>query len=337
MNVLALGGTRFVGRHIAGELTRGGHRVVCFHRGVTKCELPQNVEERFGDRSVDLNTVSGEYWDAILDVNCYEPEQMRRSVELRANWYLMISSVNVYSDLSIRGVSENAATMESFDSDDPSLQYGGKKAACERLLLERYPQRSTILRPGLIVGKWDYTGRFAYWCGRMLRGGRVLAPGPCDRLIQFIDAADLARFAERAVANQIHGIFNVVGPAKPTTIETLLNDSASAAAERGAPDSTIAWADEAFLLENNVQPWTEMPLWLPDAQWRGVLEINNAKALAAGLNLRPIRETVRSVMDWLPANEIPQNIGTSPARESELLARYDALRTTAFTESRSIR
>ena len=319
MNILVLGGTRFVGRHIVERLVGSGHRVVCFHRGGTPCELPAEVEERRGDRDVDLSSVSSEAWDAIVDTCCYRPEQILRSLGLRADRYLLISTINVYRDLSVRGVSEEAPTIEAFDPSDEAARYGGNKAACERLLVERYPKQSIIFRPGLIAGKWDYTGRFTYWCRRFLRGGRVLAPEPASRFIQFIDAADIARFAERALASNIVGIFNVVGPAAPATMRRLLDECALVASEFGARPATIAWAARDCLLEHGAQEWSELPLWLVDPRYAGLLEMSNEKAIDAGFRSSAIAETIRSVLDWANANDPPNQTGMSAEREAELL------------------
>ncbi len=323
MNVLVLGGTRFLGRHIVETFAGRGHRVVSFHRGSTRCALPSEVEERLGDRNADLGAVDTERWDAIVDVNAFEPEQVERSLCLRADRYLFVSTVSVYADFSMTGLTEDAAVIERFDPGDAAAAYGGKKAACERLVRERFPQRAAILRPGLIAGRWDYTGRFTYWCERLLRGGSVLVPTPPDRRVQFVDAADLAGFAETVLARDVFGVFNVVGPSQPISMAEFLREAALVARERGAPPSRLCWADEALLAERGVAPWTEMPLWAPGDQWSGLLAVSNAAALAAGLAPRPITETVRAVLDWTQA-EHPQNpAGIDARREAELLAHVD--------------
>lgn len=319
MNVLVLGGTRFLGRHVVETLARSAHRVVAFHRGSTPCDLPSEVEERFGDRNADLSAVDTERWDAIVDVNAFEPEQVERSLRLRADRYLFVSTVSVYADFSAAGIAEDAATIETFDPADAAAAYGGKKAACERLVRERYPQNAVILRPGLIAGRWDYTGRFTYWCERLLRGGSVLVAAPPDRRVQFVDAADVARFAETALAREIFGVFNVVGPARPTSMAQLLHEAASVARERGAPSSRFCWTGAALLTERGVERWTEMPLWAPGDEWSGLLEISNAAALAAGLELRPMAATVRSVLDWTQAEHPHNPAGLDAAREAEIL------------------
>jgi 2'-hydroxyisoflavone reductase len=324
MNVLVLGGTRFLGRHIVEQLVTGGDRVVCFHRGETRSPLPAGVEERYGDRNADLGAVAVEHWDAIVDTSCQRPEQMERSLQLRADRYVLISTVNVYADLNLPGVTENAPTIETFDPSDDAASYGGNKAASERLLLQRYQHASVILRPGLIVGRWDPTGRFTYWCRRFARGGRVLAPGDPDRRIQFIDAADIADFVARALSDGTTGTFSIVGPQVPMTMAQLLDVCASVAAERGAPRAEIAWADDAFLLARDVVQWTELPLWLTEPRYAGILALDNAKALAAGLQTRPAEQTVRAVLDWIARDGDVAGSGLTPEREAELLEELTA-------------
>jgi 2'-hydroxyisoflavone reductase len=321
MNVLVLGGTRFVGRRMVEALVQGGHRVAVFHRGRTPCALPREAEERLGDRGEDVSAVSGEHWDAIVDVIALEPAQLAPSLCLDADRYLMISTVSVYADFSRADISEDSATIQTFEPDDAAAAYGGKKAACERLVRARYPERAVILRPGLIAGRWDYTGRFTYWCERMLRGGAVLVPAPPERRVQFVDARDLARFAEVLLSRGQCGVFNVVGPARPTSMEQLLSEAAAVAHERGAPPARICWADAALLSERAIEPWTEMPLWAgDDAESSGLMKISNAAALAAGLQLRPIGETIEDVLDWTQAERPRNPAGLDSQREAELVA-----------------
>ena len=319
VKVLILGGTRFLGRHIVERLAFCGHHIVCFHRGQTRAELPAGVEERYGDRNAGIDAVVGEHWDAVVDTCCYRPEQMRAALALQTDRYLLISTANVYADLSLPRVAESAPKIETFDPNDEAAAYGGNKAACEHLLMQSGIAKPLIFRAGLIAGTWDPTGRFTYWCRRLSRGGRVLAPGDPERPIQYIDAADLAAFAERALAGNLAGAFNVVGPASGASMAEFLDACALAAADRGAPPATIVWAGDDFLLQRGVEEWTELPLWLTDPNFAGILQLDNSAALQAGLTPRPIADTVRAVLDWLARGGDTAQTGMSPKREVELL------------------
>lgn len=322
MKILIVGGTRFLGRHIVERLALRGHRIVCFHRGQTRATLPEGVEERFGDRNAGFDAVVGEHWDAVVDTCCYRPEQMRAALELQTDRYLLISTANVYADLNYPGIAETASTIETFDPNDEAASYGGNKAACERLLMGGGVRNPLVFRAGLIAGAWDPTGRFTYWCRRLMRGGRVLAPGDPSRPIQYIDAADLAEFAERALGDDLSGAFNVVGPIARTSMGEFLDTCTLVAGERGAPPATMAWAGDEFLLQRGVEEWTELPMWLTDPSFAGILQLDNRKALAAGLTPRPIAETVRAVLDWLAQDDNAGHSGMSPEREAALLAQF---------------
>lgn len=244
---------------------------------------------------------------------------MRAALELNTDRYLFISTANVYADLSISNVGEASLTIETFDPTDETASYGGNKAACERLLLQSSVAKPLVFRAGLIAGTWDPTGRFTYWCRRLSRGGRVLAPGDPGRPVQYIDAADLAEFAERALTGDLAGAFNVVGPASRTSMSEFLDACASAAAARAAPPATFVWAGDDFLRQHGVEEWSELPLWLTDPNFAGILQLDNSSSLKAGLTPRPIADTVRAVLDWLAPGGDTAQTGMSPEREAELL------------------
>lgn len=318
--ILVIGGTKFLGRHIVEALAAAGHRTVRFHRGNTTCELPPCAEERLGDRHADVSAIARDAWDAVVDVAAYEPSDLERTLELRCDRYVFISTVSVYRDFSQIGITEESPVYESFDRSDEAQRYGGNKAACERLVRQKFGDRATILRPGLIVGPWDPTGRFSYWCGRAMRGGEFVAPAPADRIVQFVDARDVARFVERIVAHGTYGTFNVAGPKETTTMGDLLNACRRAAEERGASAADPVWRDETFLLERGVEPWSDLPLWLPGDDMRGMLQVDRSKADAAGLALRSARETACATMDWLAAHaEFVSRAGLTADREAALL------------------
>lgn len=316
--ILVLGGTRFLGRHVVDALTAAGHSVTCLHRGKTMCALPPGATEVFGDRDDTLDAVAEQAWDAVIDVNGQEPAQLERSSRLRTGRYVFVSSVSAYRDLSRIGVSEDDPTIETFDPEDVVQRYGGNKAACERLVFERFGDGGLILRPGLIVGKWDYTGRFSYWPMRALRGGDVAVAAPPERPVQYIDGADVAAFVVRALETALSGTFNLVGPREAATMDDLLRACFDCAAARGAPRGRAHWIDPAVLAESGVNEWTEMPLWVNSSEYAGLVRVDNARAVAAGIEYRPVAQTIGDVMDSAPP--AVDGIDLTPEREAAILA-----------------
>src|SRR6266487_2610867 len=215
MRILVLGGTQFLGRHFVEAALRGGHEVTLFNRGRTRPQLFPGAEHRRGDRDGDLRSLAGGKWDAVVDTSGFVPRVVQQSAQLlrsRVGRYLFVSSVSVYADFSRPGVDEDApvARLEEETEDHRSRAYGALKALCEETVRETYGAHTTIVRPGLIVGPWDPTGRFTYWPVRIADGGRVLAPEPRDAPVQVIDARDLAEWCLHLLERDVEGTFNAV-------------------------------------------------------------------------------------------------------------------------------
>lgn len=201
--------------------------------------------------------------------------------------------------------------------------YGPLKAACERIARTGFDGDVLILRPGLIVGPHDPTGRFTYWPRRMDRGGEVLAPGEPERQVQLIDVRDLASWMLDCIEEGVSGTFNATGPAKRLTMKDMLADCAEAV----EAEVEFTWVEEDFLLEAGVQPWTDLPLWLPEAH-NGLLSIDIERALEAGLEFRPLKDTARDTFAWDQERgaRIHRGPAIDPARELALLQAYAAQR-----------
>ena len=323
MKLLILGGTIFVGRHIVRAAQERGHDVTLFNRRRTNPDLFDDVEQLRGDRDGDLSALNDGRWDAVVDTSGYVPRVVRASAERLADaveHYTFISSLSVYPDLSIAGLDESSpvATL-----DDPSVEevtgetYGPLKALCERVVEDVYSDSGLVIRPGVIVGPHDPTDRFTYWAVRVARGGDVLAPGSPERRVQFIDARDLAAWTVSMVEEQQAGTYNATGPEEGVAMGQVL----SACREASQSDARFVWVDEGFLLEHDVQPWSDLPLWLTGEDAVGFGRINVEKAVAAGLRFRPLEETARDTQEW--AREQPDDhvwqAGLSAEREAELL------------------
>jgi 2'-hydroxyisoflavone reductase len=330
MRILILGGTVFLGRALVEAALRRGHAVTLFNRGRSNPGLFPQVEELHGDRDSDLATLEGRRWEAVIDTSGYLPRVVRRSAELLAgavDQYTFISSLSVYANPSLPGLDEGAPlarladeTVETVDGET----YGPLKALCEKAVQEGLPGRALILRPGLIVGPYDPTDRFTYWPHRVAQGGEVLAPGRPGRAIQFIDVRDLAEWNIRLLEAGKTGVYNANGPEPRPSMAALLDTCRSVSVS----PSRFTWVDEAFLLEQGVEPWMQMPLWVPesDPEAAGFFGFDVSKALAAGLTFRPLAETVSATLAWdatrPPAR--PWRAGISRDREAELLSAWHA-------------
>jgi 2'-hydroxyisoflavone reductase len=349
MKLLILGGTRFVGRHLVTAALARNHEITLFNRGKHRGKNPPaaltGVETIHGDRNSDLAKLQGRRWDAVVDTCEYLPRTVRASAEIlchSVDRYVFISSLSAYADLSVVGVDETAplATLtseqlEQANEIDSSGQasamtygkmYGGLKALCEQAAEEVLPNRVLIIRPGLIVGSYDYSDRFTYWVVRVARGnevGEVLAPGRPDCYVQLIDVRDLAEWTVRMIERKETGVYNANGLPHNLTIERVLEECKLASDS----DASFTWVSDSFLMQEKVAPLTEMPLWLPEEaapHLKGFMSINCEKSVGAGLSFRRLNDTIRDTLTWHETNRVDKELkaGIDPDKEQRLLRKW---------------
>src|SRR6185369_3103871 len=333
MKLLIIGGTRFVGRHLVAAALSRGHEVTLFNRGNSPMfARPAGVDVIVGDRNTDLDRLQGRQWDAVVDTCGYLPSSVKAAAELlfgAVDRYVFISSQSAYADVSVPGVVETSplATLtseqlaEAYRTDSsgyPSYGalYGGLKALCEQTIEQVMPGRALIIRPGLIVGPYDYTDRFAYWVWRVSRGGEVLSPGKPEKSLQFIDARDLAEWTVKMVEDGMVGVYNASGVPNTVTMKLLLDECKEVAGS----DAEFIWVDEAFLLAEKVAPWSDMPLWMPEEaapDFKGFMFVDCEKAVAAGLRTRSLGETISDTFNWWKSERADERPAAGIDREKE--------------------
>ena len=340
MKVLIIGGTKFLGRHLISAALQNGHEVTLFNRGTKYSdEAIETVQQIHGDRNSDLENLGDRRFDAVIDTSGYLPQTVKISAEFlkeKTGQYVFISSGSVYPETPAPDYDETTPTAKLNDEQlkkvaaiDPKgdlngktlgEHYGALKKLCEEEIERVLPGRVLNVRAGMIVGAFDWTDRFTYWVMRVSKGGTILAPGTPENLVQMIDARDLSEWIIKMIEGGENGIFNVTGKPFEMNFGQMLDGIKSATGAQ----AEFVWADEKFLTENNVQPWNEMPFYLPEsfAEARGFLAMNVDKALAKNLKFRPFAETVRDVFDWREKQDFEMKAGISAEREAELLEKW---------------
>lgn len=336
IRLLILGGTGFIGPHEVRYAQERGHEVTIFNRG-RHAGMFEGVEELVGDRDTsDLRALEGRTWDAVIDnsaAGANAPEWVRDSAQLlkdAAGSYLFISTRSVYRDLSMVPATVEAPTYtpETTPNWSPGRPrpYGLAKAEAERELRRAFGARSTIVRPGLIVGPGDETDRFTYWPARIDRGGEVLAPGngEVDR-VQVIDVRDLCGWVVRLCEEQTAGTFMALGPKNGRSMAELLY---GIAAITKAP-LTWTWVPREFLAEHRLRPYAQMPVWLPPTPGnQGFARFDLTREIAAGLTFRTLADTAQATLDYHysrpPERQRQLRAGITPEREAEVLAAWHA-------------
>ena len=320
MRLLILGGTVFLGRHVIDAALARGHAVTMLNRGRHGRGLFPEVERLVGDRDGDMSALRGRAFDAVIDCTAFTPAQVERSLaalDTGVPHVVLVSSISAYGVFPPHRVFDESAPLAPGHEG-----YGPLKARTEEALARALPDRHAIVRPGLIVGPHDPTGRFTYWPTRVARGGEILAPGRPERPVQVIDVRDLAAFCLALAESRVTGSFNAVGPRMP--MQALLDACVQAAPEAGA---RFTWLPDDLLLVLGMTPWTQLPLWLPenDPTHGGMLLGDATRAAAAGLTCRAIEDTAADTLSWALAPREPdwdasKLVATlTPAREAECL------------------
>jgi 2'-hydroxyisoflavone reductase len=335
--ILILGGTGFIGPHTVQYAVERGHQVSIFTRGNREADLPESVEQLIGDRNDDHTALEGRTWDVVLDNNAQDYRWVQKSTALLAGsvqQYVFVSSISAY-DLEgfgwdradqvmtepLVGTDYARITPPEGWSDGDDAPYGLMKTLSEDIVHAAFPGRATIVRPGLIVGPGDTTDRFTYWPVRLDDGGEVLAPGNPEHANQIIDQRDLTEWIVRLAENGTTGDFNGTGPAERLSMGSMLEQIGSVI----TTPYELTWVPEAFLQEQGVSPWSDLPAWIPGDP---LMFVDVRSAVAAGLTYRPLSVTTRDLLEWDKARPAEaranRRFGMTREREREVLDAWHA-------------
>jgi nucleoside-diphosphate-sugar epimerase len=351
MRILVLGGGRFVGRALVEAAVAAGHRVTTLTRSSPPPGAGDAVEALFGDRTTrsGLAVLDGGVgvdsgvggpvgeWDAVFDTWSGAPCVVRQAVTAlrdRVPYYSYVSSMSVYEEPMPAGSDESHPVVAA-EADADATNYPADKRGAELAVIEGYGEdRCLLARAGLILGPREGPGRLLWWLRRIARGGAVLAPGPADLPLQYVDVRDLAAWMVQRAEQRVAGAFNAVSASGHTTMGELLQTCVSV----GGASARLVWVDPEFVVAQGIEPWTELPIWLPPGVDHDAQSANTARAAAAGLSCRPVADTVSDTWQWLsdgdPAEPAARPlvapatgrvaVGLAPEKEQAALAAWHA-------------
>ncbi|WP_156721965.1 NAD-dependent epimerase/dehydratase family protein [Streptomyces apocyni] len=327
MRLLMLGGTEFAGRAVTEAALARGWEVTVFHRG--RHEPPAGVTALHGDRTSPdgLAALADGEWDLVVDTWSAAPKVIQETARLladRVGRYVYVSSCSVYAWPPAAGFTEDAPLADGAP-DAEQTAYPTDKRGGELAVVESFgADRSLLVRAGLIIGPYENIGRLPWWLNRTARGGPVLAPGPRELPLQYIDVRDLAAWLLDAAAAGLSGPYNLVSPRGHTTIGELVEACARVTGGR----AELRWTAPEVITDAGIEPWSQLPIWVPPG---GELHAalhggDTSKAAAAGLKCRPVAETVADTWAWLQSigGVPPQRpdrpvVGLDPAVEATVL------------------
>jgi 2'-hydroxyisoflavone reductase len=337
MRLLLIGGSSFLGRATAEEAVRRGADVTTFNRGVSGPDV-EGVEALRGDRAsdADLAQLADREFDAVVDTCGFVPAVVARSAAVLSGgrsadaFYAFVSSMSATATWPHAPTPDGAPGQDCPPDAGPEAgDYGVLKAGCERAVTGSFGDRALVVRAGLILGPHENVGRLPWWLQRISRGGEVLAPGDPETAMQLVDARDLAAFMLDCARRGSGGTVNATGPQGNATMRSWLQDCVAVTGS----DATLTWVPDDLLLDHEVEPWTELPLWMPPGQEADhVWSAETAEAERLGLRCRPVTETVADTWAWLrdegpaekPDRDYVATHGIDPDKEERILAAHHA-------------
>jgi 2'-hydroxyisoflavone reductase len=245
-----------------------------------------------------------------------------------------VSTVMAYRDWPDAPVDEDSPLWDGDPDFDPGPrgwrpdEYGwlraGGELACRAELSD---ERLLTIRLHDMLGQYEDADPVLWWLERMTRGDPVLLPAP-DSGIQALDVRDASRFLADQVERGAHGTFNVGAPAEGRAFGGMVR----ACADAVGAQPELVWADQGWLGDQGVRPWTDIMPWRnAAAPWA----VSVDRARAAGLRCRPMAETAADTWRWLTtggrerASERLAGYGLGAAREAALVARWRETVTTS--------
>lgn len=328
MRLLVLGGTHHVGRAVVETALARGDQVTTVNRGVSgpPAAGAQPLHADRTDPAALAAALGDGSWDAVIDTWSGAPAAVGQAAALlagRAGHYGYVSSRSVYQWPIPDGIDESAPVVAGDPADTSSADYAAAKRGGELAAVAAFGDRALLARAGLILGPYEIAGRMPWWLRRLERGGDVLAPGPRDRPLQYIDCRDLAAWLLSAADRGLGGAFNTVSEPGHATMASLLEAARDVTGQR----ANLIWVPPEVIEAAGIEPWTELPVWVPPTgEYTGLHNGDVSAAYAAGLRCRPVAQTIADTWRWLQAEGYPPERagrpanGLDPEREQQVLA-----------------
>lgn len=205
MDILIIGGSRFVGPHLIKLLLARKHHITVFNRGSINDTYSKNINFIKGDR--DKGFSIKEKFDAVIDMCAYTGSQTKKALtELNFDYFLHFSTVAAYKKTELFPLTEESAI-----GDWPSFgAYNKGKVECERVL-EKSGKLYGMIRPVYILGPKNYCDRENFIYSRIKKGIPLTLPGNGLGLTQFVFVDEVALSLTKLVEKRAQGAFNIAG------------------------------------------------------------------------------------------------------------------------------
>ncbi|WP_336325527.1 NAD-dependent epimerase/dehydratase family protein [Halovenus sp. HT40] len=316
---LIIGGTRFIGRHLVTELLDAEYEVTLFNRGTRENPFADHdrVDQYTGDRTSGAALKEANEAvepDIVVDCVAYYPGEVKLAVEAfeDVGAYVYISSGAAYGPDVIPKREDETPLEPCTDDqavDDSHETYGARKAEGDRIVFEAAEEgvNAMSVRPTIVYGPHDYTGRYQYWIDRIAEYDRVLVPGDGTNIHHLVSVYNTVRAIRTVAESGEPGEAYNAGDRTILTLQDLLEQTADAV---GA-DPEFVTANDRELSAAGLQS-TDFPLYNPD-----VHILSTEKLADIGWEPLSPAEAIARTVDW--EGEPERDPGPDRAAEEAVL------------------
>lgn len=257
MRILIIGGSQFIGKILLEKLCLDSkeHNVYVFNRGNHGIDAKFNVIRIIGDRLKGFEELKYIKFDIVFDTCGYKPTDFKHISQLNFDSYVFVSSTAVYEvsqkieideSSPIRNIDNlrNLTDAEIQDLNVDSSNYGSLKILCEEKL-QAIRSRVVVVRPCVVLGKYENTGRLRKWFELIGNSETIQSPKNRDLVFQFIDVRDLAKLMIDIALADYQGVFNLCAP--PISWESFVNASIMLKPESQLREPVLADSSTVFL------------------------------------------------------------------------------------------
>ncbi len=329
MNILIIGGTRNLGPRLANALLRAGHRVTVLNRGMTRDELPAEIERLRADRTDPAQlerALAGRTFDAVVDNALYngrEAETVVRLFEGRTGHYLFVSSGQVYLvregvERPFREVDYEGRVMPppkptTFAYEE--WMYGMDKRQVEDRLAAAWQAHKfpyTSLRLPMVNGERDHFNRLYNYVLRIKDGGPILVPTTPNYALRHVYAGDVTT-AMMALLTSGSGKGNAYNISQDETVS--LDTFVEIIGDILGVEPYILRVKRDLLEANG---------FLPDCspfseRWMSELDNTRSKQ-ELGIQYTPLRAYLENIVAYFEAHEPPQPVSYRRRHAEKMLA-----------------
>lgn len=213
MNILVIGGTRFIGVHLIENLLQNHHKVTIATRGQAVDKFGNRVKRIIFERTKESSIkekLSLLSFDMIFDSLAYCSNDVRILLSnVSCERYIFTSSTAVYKKhMDLKEEEFNPYVGELIWCNRQDYPYDEIKRQAERASVQAFPQKNIVaVRFPFVIGNDDYTNRLYFYVEHIIKQKSMFIDNYEEQLA-FVRADEAGKFLAFFAQNSFTGVIN---------------------------------------------------------------------------------------------------------------------------------